>query len=119
VVLSAGSATLQLIPGASTGQPDAPSPLTIALDSYQFGFTSSGTGSSGKASFDALRVQAPLSGNALLLFQALTVGSAYRTAVLTQNDDTRQAVAAWVLDTVVVTSDQVGSDTSGRPEEGL
>jgi type VI protein secretion system component Hcp len=117
VVLSAGSATLQLIPAAATGQPGAPSPLTIALDSYQFGFTSPGT--NGKATFDALAVQAPLSGNAPLLFQALTAGSAYPRAVLTQTDDTGQAVAAFVLGTVVVTSDQVGRDTSGPPGEAL
>ena len=70
--------------------------------------------------FDALEVRVPFAADSPQLFAALAGGSHYDQAVLTQTNDSGQAVAVWVLETVFVTSQTIAGDAkTGLPEESL
>ena len=96
--------------------------MTLALDSYQFGFEnpttigSSGAGA-GKLTFDDLTVSAPLSGASPQLFNVLATGSHYDTAVLTQSNAAGDPEAEWALGTVYLTSDGIADAGAAVPAE--
>jgi type VI protein secretion system component Hcp len=111
------SATLELFASRSSS-----SAVTLALDSYQFGFQNTASvtsGTAGTVTFDDLVVKAPLSGASPQMFQALASGTAYETALLTQRDGSGNPIAEWALKSVFVTSDTVSSDSAGTPTEEL
>jgi type VI protein secretion system component Hcp len=104
--------------------------VTLTLNSFQFGFhdpvtisSVNGGGTAGPVSFDALEVTAALSKLSPDLFHALTSGTSYDTATLTETNTAGQPDAVWVLQTVLVTDDAVTDDVvtggSGLPAEGL
>ncbi|HEX4795388.1 MAG TPA: type VI secretion system tube protein Hcp [Humisphaera sp.] len=121
--------TLELQPPDSgpTGESFA-NTITIALDNYRFGFQNTGsldvTGGqgAGKAKFDELAVAAALSAESSPLLSAAAAGSHFKTATLTQRDAAGNAIAQWVLGTVVVSSDLLNSnalDPAAVPTETL
>jgi len=105
------SATLELKPASGSSLPA----VTLALDSYQFGFENS----AGTATFDDLQVTAPLNGESPLLFEVLASESHYDTALLTQRDGSGDPVAEWALDLVFITSDGIQNDSAATPTEEL
>jgi type VI protein secretion system component Hcp len=116
------SVTLALLPAIGSSLPA----VTLALDSYQFGFTNTttiGSGTTGagagKAKFDELTISAPMSQASPQLFAVLALGDHYDTAVLTQRNAAGKPVAEWVLDTVFLTSDGIKNDSAAVPTETL
>ena len=113
--------TLTLTP--STGDK---TPVTIVLGSYLFNAdkpvilspASAGAGA-GKVKLDELVVDAPFSDGSLAIFQALTTGTRFDAAVLTQNDASGHQIASWTLNTVYVTSEKIngGNNSEGPTEE--
>jgi type VI protein secretion system component Hcp len=100
--------------------------LTLGLDSYQFGFKNAttsnpatGAAAAGKATFDDLKVTAPLQATSPQLLGVLSAGSHYPTAVLTQRDAAGDSVAEWVLGTVFISSDVIQNDSAAVPTETL
>src|SRR5271157_436437 len=115
------TATLQLLP--ATGPK-----VTIAVDTFQFGFhipitigsSSSGAGA-GKVTVDDLDATASYSANSPLMLKQLVTGQFYDRAILTQNDANGKALAVWTLGQVFVTSDAISGSSAGpvAPDEDL
>src|SRR5262249_23152745 len=98
--------------------------VTLNLNTFRFGFHNSGprsssSGATGAASFDALDVTAALSAASPGLFEALTSGARYATAILTESNADRQPIAVWALGTVVVADDALTGSGGGLPTEEL
>jgi type VI protein secretion system component Hcp len=116
---AASTTTLQLTPASGPV-------VTIALDSYQFGFQNPvGIGSAtrgagaGKASFNGLDVSAAFAADSPLLLMNLFSGTGYTSAVLTQNNAGGQPAAVWALNKVIVASDDMGASSGNLPDEAL
>jgi type VI protein secretion system component Hcp len=98
--------------------PNAAPAATLNLNTFQLGFHH-GTGTNSVTSFDELDVTAALSSNSPALLAALTAGSQYALARLTQSDATGKTMAVWALGTVYVTDDAITGTGSGLPGEEL
>ena len=120
--VTAPAMTLDLQPESALGLP----PVTLALNSYEFGFenpTSIGSATSGagagKVKFDDLIVSELLSDASPQLFRAMVVGGHFTNAVLTQRNAAGNPVAQWVLDTVFISSDAIAGNGPAVPTETL
>ncbi len=98
---------------------------SINIDTFRFGFhnattigSSGGTGA-GTPTFDALDVSIALGNASPGLFAALTMGTQYTTATLTQKDANGKALAVWTLGHAFLTSDTISGDGLDTPEEEL
>ena len=100
--------------------------MTLALNSYAFGFenpttigsATSGAGA-GKAKFDNLDVSTPLSDASPQLLKVLVSGGHFETAVLTQRNAAGSPVAQWSLGTVFLNFDDIHNDSAAVPSEDL
>jgi type VI protein secretion system component Hcp len=100
-------------------------PVTLNLNTFQFGFHSPVTirsghfATAGATSFDALEVTTAFNKTSPDLFRALASFDHYDTATLTETNAAGQPVAVWVLQTVFVADDVVTGNSGGLPAEGL
>ncbi len=114
------SITLELVPSAQQSF----SPVTIPLDSYQFGFQqtvnaiASNNSGAGRVHFDALKATAAPGAATPDLFAAITQATSFAEAILTQFDASGRAVAWWSMSDVSVASDAIGGSGSS-PEESI
>ena len=99
--------------------------VTLALDSYEFGFENpttigGATGGSvaGKVKFDELTISSRWSGVSPQLFKVFASGSHYATAVLARISGSDVTVG-WVLGTVFMTSNSIHGTSTAVPTETL
>ena len=100
-----------------TRSTDATPAVVLKLDSFQFGAHNAldQTKPDGGLTFDKLEVIAPMSSASPLLFKALTTGSVYATAKLTQRDTTGSVTGTWSMRVAAVVDQRLNASEDSLP----